>query len=106
MFVADKDAPHAYYPTLSKAVKAAETRALATVCYQLAQDYDTGSNIMKTRTLLFKSLCQVYHIIDVGDMFLTDTQCTTLQRSGDNYLTCYSALARHALEQGKKKWFM
>eukprot|EP00959_Pyramimonas_sp_CCMP1952_P087543 1831648-Pyramimonas_sp.AAC.1 len=50
LFVADKNAPHADYPVLSKSVKAAEARTLATVCYQLAKDYDDGSDIRKTRT--------------------------------------------------------
>ncbi|CAK0899744.1 unnamed protein product, partial [Prorocentrum cordatum] len=103
-FVKNKDSPHSDYPILSRTIKAAEARHLATVCYQLSKDYEDDTQIRKTRTLCFKSLCQIYQIIADGDMFLSDAQCQQLIRSADNFLTCYQALSRDALDQRKLKW--
>ena len=96
----DKNSPHQQYPVL-KQVKAAETKALVAVIYNLCKKYQDGSPHSDHRIACLGHLKQVYNIIETADIFLTDEQRSAFRKHMFSFLAHYAWLAFETAEAGR-----
>jgi hypothetical protein len=100
--ICDPSAPFAHFPCLSSAVKAAETRHLAPIVWQLAVKHETPDAVHVT--LVNKLLTQIYMWIDTTDDIPTAEDGVKLIALVDSFLVNYEHLAETSWTERKKNW--
>lgn len=105
MFMADPRAPHASFPCLSS-VKAADTRSLAFVAYEMCKVYATEEEWTKHRLLCTKRLCEFYSYLKThtDQVHFPRDVAEKLHECTKALLAHYSWLAADANARGKLLW--
>jgi hypothetical protein len=98
MFVADPRAPHQHYPVLGSSIKAAETKALTKVAFQLACEWNDESPHCRQRVVMLRFLCQYYASIDAMGVVPTMEEGVAVFDVVKGFLLSYQWLSTWALD--------
>ena len=100
----DKDAPLAHFPCLSRAVKAADTRHLVPVAYELCKRYVDVSECTQQRLACTKRLADYYNTLEAhAGVHLPRSVSAKLLQDVTAFLLHYIWLARDANDRGKQQ---
>ena len=104
-YFSDKDAPHQHHPdVMHSTIKARQTRYLVPVCEKLCRDYCDNTIYSRRRLYCLQNLSKLYDIVDQNGIFLTDKAAKAFGEATSRFLLHYSALAKHAMDEGKYQW--
>ena len=98
--ICNTSAPYQNFPVLTTAIKAAETRQLLPVVYQLTKDFDAGDAHSADRRCMLQQLLTFYSTIKECSAVPTAQQGHVIESSITNFLLFYQKCSSWAVDGG------